>query len=533
MALNLAPWMEQLTIQKKDRSIEPLLLAEPFSWAQRALVREIERQHALNIPIRIIVLKGRQIGISTASEGVLFNWCFLFPGTTSLVIAHETSAARHLFDMTKLMWESWPFRPLFTEKHNTVKSLGWRETRSSMQVATARNAGSGRSFTFHALHASECAFWEDPERLLTGLNQTLPKNPGTIAILESTANGVGNYFHEEWLRARHGKSANVPMFFPWWRHEAYVMDTTLTWADLDAEERGLVKRFNLTLPQLAWRQDTIDNECLGDLNKFHQEYPCTEEEAFLSTGYNVFPLVKLDECFRPKMGLTGFLDDVGGTIKFVEDATGPLTIYSYPADRKEWGKYVVAGDPCRVTYGDEACIQVFNRRTLEQVAVWHGRLDPLPFAHELMKLGYYYNTALLNIEINGPGYGALGVIMELGYPDVWKHRWADKEPGKTSFSYGWEMSFKRKHLAVGHVIHLLSTHSLIIHDRATYDQMRNYVALPGGELGPAKETGYDDACTSLLIAIATTCWEAPLSWEGPAPDRVNDIGGKPPWEAFG
>jgi len=93
---------------------------------------------------------------------VLFNWCFIHPGTRSLVIAHETKASNHLFDMTKLMWEEWPLRPGFTEKHNSMKSLGWQENRSSMSVATAKNAGSGRSFTYHAVHLSECAFWKSP-----------------------------------------------------------------------------------------------------------------------------------------------------------------------------------------------------------------------------------------------------------------------------------------------------------------------------------------------------------------------------------
>src|SRR5271156_395916 len=112
--------MEKLTIQKKDLKVERLDLSEPFAWAQDALRAEIERQYNLGLPVRIIILKGRQLGISTMSEGTLFNWTFLHPGTRSLVIAHESKAAQHLFDMTKLMWEEWPFNPLYTEKHNTI-----------------------------------------------------------------------------------------------------------------------------------------------------------------------------------------------------------------------------------------------------------------------------------------------------------------------------------------------------------------------------------------------------------------------------
>src|ERR1700722_7234362 len=227
MGLHLTPWIEKLKIQDKDTArLIPLTLdtrLSEFAWAQGALVREIERQYNLNIPIRIIILKARQLGISTVTEGVLFNWNWMFPGTQSLVLTHETKASQHLFEMTKLMWEEWPAHDLLTEKHNTQKALGWLETRSGISIATARNAGSGRSFTYRAVHCSECAFWEDPETLMTGLNQSVPYVPGTIMIFESTANGVGGWFYDEWYRAVDRESPSIPMFFPWWGHRPSSM----------------------------------------------------------------------------------------------------------------------------------------------------------------------------------------------------------------------------------------------------------------------------------------------------------------------
>jgi hypothetical protein len=525
--------MEQLVIQKKDLTVEPLALSEPFAWAQKGLCAEIERQYNLGLPVRIMVLKGRQVGVSTASEGVLFNWCFLHPGTQSLVIAHDTKASQHLFGMAKLMWEEWPFRSAYHEKHNSQKSLGWLETRSAMSVSTAKNAGSGRSFTYHAVHCSEVGFWEDPERLMVGLNQSIPYKHGTIVIYESTANGVGNWFHEEWLRAVHKESNFIPLFFPWFCHSEYRIDaTTLSQQELFEDERELAKLHDLDLAQLAWRRHAIANLCMGDENQFRQEYPCTPDEAFLSTGTHIFPLTRLAECYQPKAGITGFLHDDNGTIKFTPDPTGPLTVYTWPSGDRDWGKYVVAGDPSRSTYGDPSCIQVFNRRTFEQVAVWHGHMDPIPFAHEIMRLGFYYNTALINSEINGPGYGTIGVMMQLGYPDIWRHRWADKSPGKLSQSYGWMMSYQRKHWAVSEVVNLIAQGALSIHDEITYDEMRNYVQLPGAEMGPASERGHDDSVTSLMIAICSTMTEPPLTY-GPREATYDDLDGKPPWEAFG
>lgn len=539
--LSLRPLTERLTIQKKDLKVEPIDLADPFAWAQLALLKEIERQYNLGLPVRIIVLKGRQLGISTCTEGTLFNWTFIHPGTRSLVIAHETKASQHLFDMTKLMWEEWPFNGLYTEKHNTVKSLAWVETRSSMSVATAKNAGSGRSFTYHAVHCSECAFWEDPERLMVGLNQSVPYKHGTIVILESTANGVGNWYHEEWNRAVHGESQYVPMFFPWFMHEEYAFpNTTLKYWELNKEERELhdegvyfnQQRFRITLAQLAWRRHTIMNDCLGDVEMFYQEYPCTPNQAFLSTGRNVFPLERLDEHTDTQVGVKGMLINDNGKIKFVRDASGPLTIFKAPGRDPVLSKYVVAGDPTKTTYGDQACIQVLNRFTFEQVAVWHMHLDAVPFAHELMKLGYFYNQAIVNTEIEGPGYATIGVILDNGYPDVWQHRWGDKAPGKVSQSYGWSTNYQRKHWAIEKVKFLLAQKGgLKIHDSLTHDQMENFVYLDNGEMGPASDRLNDDAVMALAIAVVTTLTEAQLPHEESAEENVHDLFGVPPWEA--
>jgi hypothetical protein len=539
--LRLRPLTERLTIQKKDLKVEPIDLLDPFAWAQLAFIKEIERQYNLGLPVRIIVLKGRQIGISTCTEATLFNWTFIHPGTRSLVIAHETKAAQHLFDMTKLMWEEWPFNPLYTEKHNTVKSLSWVETRSSMSVATAKNAGSGRSFTYHAVHCSECAFWEDPERLMVGLNQSVPYKHGTIVVLESTANGVGNWYHEEWQRATHGESQYVPMFFPWFMHEDYSFPTTtLKEHELLKEERELYSegvyfngnRFRLTLGQLAWRRHTIMNDCLGDTEMFHQEYPCTPNEAFLSTGRNVFPLERLDEHTIPDAGIRGMLINDNGTIRFVRDASGPLTIFKAPGRDPIKSKYVVGGDPTKTTYGDKACIQVLNRFTFEQVAVFHQHLDAVPFAHEIMKLGYYYNTALVNTEIEGPGYATIGVLLDNGYPDIWQHRWGDKAPGKISGSYGWSTNYQRKHWAIEKVKFLLSQRGgLTIHDHLTHDQMENFIYLDNGEMGPASDRLNDDAVMALSIAVVSTLTEGQLPYEESPEAEVHDLFGRPPWEA--
>jgi len=210
-----------------------------------------------------------------------------------------------------------------------------------------------------------------------------------------------------------------------------------------------------------------------------------------------------------------------------------LTIYKWPSNNKIHGKYVVAGDPSKTTYGDGACIQVINRLTLEQVAVWHGHIDPVPFAHIIMELGYFYNTALVNSEIEGPGYATIAVLLDQSYPEIWQHRWADKAPGKVSGSYGWSTNYQRKHWAMAQVKFLLGQTALRIHDEITYDQMTTYVTLNNGELGPASIKLYDDAVMAYAIAIVSTMTEPQLPREIAPEAQVHDLFDRPMWDAVG
>ena len=137
-------------------------------------VRLFEQQYNAGLPVRLIVLKARQLGISTITQGILFNWCFLHPGANGLVIAHETPTSRSIYNKTKMFWQTWPYRSLYHTSTLTRQETAWRETGSSIEIATAKNMNAGVGRTIHALHASECALWENAETLMAGLNQTIP-----------------------------------------------------------------------------------------------------------------------------------------------------------------------------------------------------------------------------------------------------------------------------------------------------------------------------------------------------------------------
>lgn len=543
--MNLIPLLEKLTIIDKELGIHRIdFYNSEFTWCQTPFVKAIEYQYNRHEPVRLIVLKARQLGISTISEGVLFNWCFIHPGTQSLVIAHESEASDSLFEKTQMYWETWPFNPMFTTRHQAARRLTWNETRSSMRVATAKNVRSGRSRTIHALHASEVAFWDDPETLMEGLRQTIPDKHGSLIILESTANGVGNYFHRTWEAACRGENDYLPLFFPWHSHPEYQVNfTTLRKSDLDQTER-LLFTIGADLAHLEWRRFAIDNKFSGDEEKFKQEYPSTPREAFLTTGRNVFPIYHLEQVYKPMPGKRGQVIGRQGNVKFIADPMqGPtgLTLFKWPDSRQD---YMVAGDPSHTTMGDFSCIQILNRRTLEQIGVWHGKCNPIQFAHELMRLGYYFNTAMINTEMEGPGYATIGAIMEAGYPKVWQYRWPDRAPGKLSMTYGWSTNYKRKQWCVGNLVQLVADHSIIIHDEWTYNEMMNYVIEHDGDMGSAERMtngnseDYDDSVMALAICAISIKTEGPMQPVSEMHPHMyrdqqnSDLFGVPTYEAF-
>lgn len=508
----MIPLLKRLTIVTKDLKVERIGFDGEFSWAQIPYINTIEHEYNQGKPVRIIILKARQLGMSTITEGVLFNWCFIHPGTESLVIAHESRASEGLYRKTQMFWQTWPFRPLFHTSNLSLRRIAWEETRSAIQIATAKNIQSGRSLTIHALHASECAFWENAEQLMTGLSQTIPEKHGSLVVIESTANGVGNWYHDSWEAAVDGDSDYIPLFFPWYKHPEYrVVNSVLQLTDLNAEEKDYY-RLGVDLPHLEWRRWMIPNKMQNSEENFKQEYPATPEEAFLTTGRNVFPLDKLADCYDFNPGAKGRLFKNGSQVIFKPDPAGPLTLFKYPAKDKNYGQYFVAGDPTHTTSGDNACIQVINRRTFEQVAVWHGKIDPIAFADELLKVAIYFNEATITTEIEGPGYGTISRLKTLGYDKIWQHRWADKAQGKVGTSLGWSTNFNRKHQAIGQLLYLIVDNSILLHDAITYRQMRNYVTKNEGEMGNNRGVErYDDAVMAMAICVTCSITEGPVS----------------------
>lgn len=549
--MNLLPLISDLRIITKNTGVARF--GDVMNYAQRQVVIEVEKQLAARKPVRIIVLKARQIGISTVIEAIIFVLAMMIDNLKCMIIAHEMDASEHLLSITTNYWNSFSFKPLYTPRNASQKRLGWRETNTQIQITTAKNVDTGRSRTIHALHASEVAFWLDPNTLMTGLGQCIPEEFPTLIFLESTANGIGDYFEGMWSDAEAGENEYVPLFFPWHKHPEYRASAINipydNLGELDDEEKKLKAEHGVDDDRLAWRRYIIKNKLSGSdidalanvqspVDKFHQEYPTTPEEAFLSSGKNVFHLDNLRPVYHARHGHKGnVVREANGRVRFQPDIRGPLTIFKYPSDDVDFGVYMIGGDATRTTRGDPAVAQVINRRTWEQVAVWRGRIDPTSFADVLARLGAYYNNAMLCPETTGPGYATIGALMQMDYPYIWQGQWADKAPGVVADLYGWATTNRRKQWAIGNLLKAVIDKDIDLHHDITFAEMKNYVTHPNGEYGPNTPNGYDDCVMALAIGLTAVITEAhtvPAYGAMKGPGVLEQLGAKmePVWEQW-
>jgi hypothetical protein len=232
--------------------------------------------------VRAIILKGRKQGISTYVGGRYFKRLASERDLRGFILAHEKPATKNLYDIYKRYYHQAPpeYRP---KGRSTLSGLRFPLLGCDLQLATAGAGETGRSNTVHLFHGSEVAFWPQAERVAAAAISTVPEAPGTEIILESTANGIGNWFHEQWKEAEKGQGEFIAIFVPWFWHEEYERQPPANFVPSD-RERQIKDLYKLTDAQIYWRRLRII--ALGSEWRFKQEYPSLAIEAFQTKGVN-------------------------------------------------------------------------------------------------------------------------------------------------------------------------------------------------------------------------------------------------------
>ena len=501
MNINRKKFIEEyIHIKTKTNEIVKLKLNQ----GQNKLYDLIKREAEKNKPIRIIILKARQLGFSTLVESLNYVNTTTKFNVNSGIITHSDDATNNLYNMTKLMYEMMPegFKP--ETRYSNAKELVFDNDKgtglkSSIRCMTAGAKGVGRSATYTNLHISELAFWpKNKKEILDGLLQTVPDVPGTMIIIESTPNGY-EYFKDFWDAAVKGENDFIPLFVGWNEMESYRMH--YDGFELTEEEKELKRIYNLDLEQLAWRRHTIKNKCGNSIDTFHQEYPICPEEAFLSTGACIFNKdkvnLRIQQVREPKKKgsfIYKYENEKIVSFQWKDDPNGFIKIYE---DREDGYPYVLSGDTAGIG-SDNYCGDVINNVTGNQCAVLDILNDEVEYTRQMYCLGMYYYEALIGIESNYSTYPTKE-LYRLGYTNQYVRTIDNTIEVKLQDKLGWWTSVATRPVLLGYLVQFVEEEILKINDKETLKQMLYFVKKPNGK--KEAEDGYhDDRVMSLGIA---------------------------------
>lgn len=423
---------------------------------------------------RNIIIKARQVGVSSSLLADMFTDCVLIPHTSCAVVSHETRATQRLLDRVQFYYDTMDEpRPIIGAESRSEKTFP--SMHSSIYVGTAGARAFGRGDTIRKALLSEIAFYEDGEKILSGVEDAVPMT-GELT-LETTPNGEDNIAYEVWTRAREGKSSYKAFFFPWWwcddyqipRGSYYALPEDRGELIYTTEELDLVERQGLTEDQVRWRRWKISDK----QGLFYQEYPEDELSCFITVGDPVFDpmtLMRLGQEAYP-----GTLHEQG---------------WSFWIPPQEKLRYIIGADSSAGVPGGSYSAAVVLDDQWRVCATYQGRIDPYVFAHILKLMGKWYNTAQIAVERNFTGYAVLSHLQD--YPNIYMQR--DYITGKVTNNKGWWTNEQTKQYM-----------RTVLKDKLPYvqlwdmnliRQMRGYRYI---KLEPVAQT-FDDLVIALMIA---------------------------------
>lgn len=281
-----------------------------FNEAQQFLDDVVELMLSMYGQVRIIIVKGRQQGLSTWVEGRGYWKAIHNPGTKVYILAHESAASKGLFNMAKRYHTNCPSELKPIVKKSNAKELIFNELGSEYEVGTANSPETGRSQTPQFFHGSEVAYWKHAKEISGGLMEGIPEEPGTEVYLESTSAGPNGYFHNMWQGACFPGDEPAAswngywrVFIPWFWDSGY-REKVPEGFEATAEELEIMQIFEIDEAQIMWRRKKIATKG-GDLSQFQREYPATAAEAFSSTLVNALmdPMIvlKAQKAHREKL----------------------------------------------------------------------------------------------------------------------------------------------------------------------------------------------------------------------------------------
>ena len=527
----------QLKIETKEKG---LIRMTDLLGTQTYVMDEIAKGLEEDIHM-FVILKGRQLGITTVSLALDLYWQFIHPGWQGTLVS-DTEENRDMFRSTIGMYMDGLPReykiPLIA--HNRNQLVLKNRSRLFYQIAGNKSRlGQGKAITY--LHGTETASWGNEEGLASLLSSLAETNPERLYLFESTAQGF-NMFHDMYVTAKRARTQKA-IFCGWWRNQFYQADPDsdlgkqiykVYWdGKLKPEERewtrDIKKLYGIEINsrQMAWWRWKME-EVIKDEVLMYQEFPPTEDYAFVMTGTSFFSNSRCTEAMKQakKLDCGLYRYSMGAAFQDTEcikstDRLATLRIWEEPVDT---AYFVIGADPAYGSsdWADRFCIQVYRAYAdgLEQVAEFAtSELNTYQFAWVIAHLAGAYKNSTLNLEVNGPGQAVINEIRNLkrqaahmgnqmgrDLMDVLSHMsnyiWRRNDTmGGLSGSIGWVTTSATKERMLSYMKDYFERGMMAIYSPDTLEEMKTIVR-EGGTIEASGRNKDDRVIATALAAAA-------------------------------
>jgi hypothetical protein len=522
----------QLKIETKEEGLRNM---DTLLGTQTYVMEEIAKGLENDIHF-FVILKGRQLGITTVSLALDLYWQFTHPGWQGTLVS-DTEENRDMFRSTLAMYmDGLPKEykiPLVA--HNRNQLVLQNRSRIFYQIAGNKSRlGQGKAITY--LHGTETASWGNEEGLASLIASLAENNPERLYVFESTAQGF-NMFHDMYVTAKRAKTQRA-IFCGWWRNQFYSIDPSteiykVYWdGKLTTEEKEWTKDIKklydveINSRQMAWWRWKL-YEGIKDDALMYQEFPPTEDYAFVMTGTSYFSNARCTDAAKisKKLNYESYRYSMGANFQDTEvlkstERLGVLKVWEEPVDT---AYYVIGADPAYGSsdWADRFSIQVFRAYAdgLEQVAEFAtSELNTYQFAWVIAHLAGAYKNSTLNLEVNGPGQavinelrnlkrqaasmgGAIGADLMNVYGSMQNYIWRRNDTlGGMSNSIGWLTTSATKERMLSYMKDYFERGMMDIFSMELIEEMKTIVR-DGGSI-QATGRNKDDRVIAAALAVA-------------------------------
>lgn len=513
-----------------------------FWDSQEIIDKTIEDEIIKTGKAKVIILKARQLGLSTYSEARLFHKTIFTEACNSLVVAQDPDQVDYLFNMSRTAYEClpWWMRPearyeakgaylMFDRKREGDRLTNPGLRSQILCQASNKATGVGVGKTLRCVHLSEISLWDDPDVLTKHIFPTM-NAPDVLGIMESTARGRNNAWHHLWIGAMEGHVDWRPLFIESYRVKKYFVPIPAGEKfELTAQEKGIHDRIlrekEVDIPDghFLWRRKKIQESIAVNHNPwaFFQEYPSVDwMEAFQGSGITAFNKERLYEilqgqCCDPiwfgeinltSSGLPNIRLQLTKDADFLPAAEGPgarLLVWEQPQDGEKYfgGVDVALG----AEGGDFSSIYILKIgkgvEPDEFVAEWHGWINPTPLGDVAVALAKWYNGCQIAVECNGPGLTTNShIFREIGYYNLFRWKHYDKIKNFMTDLLGWWTNVKTRDTLITKFSEALDDKTIIIRSKWLVDECLDFSASEGSSKFEG-QGNHDDRIFSAMIAL--------------------------------